>query len=129
MLNLVWIVSYTDSFQNTYPFYRIDYNHASIKHLFIWEGFYFLQFDGLEFFFRGYMVHALKKQFSLYSIFIMMIPYCMIHFGKPLPETVGAIFAGIILGILSMKSNSIWLGVLLHFSVAIAMDCFSLMHN
>ena len=129
MLPLVWILSYTDSFQNTYPFYRVDYNHASIKHLLIWEGFYFLQFVGLEFFFRGFMVHALKKQFGLYSILIMMIPYCMIHFGKPLPETVGAIFAGIILGILSMKSNSIWLGVMLHFSVAIAMDCFSLMHN
>ncbi|MFM7667671.1 MAG: lysostaphin resistance A-like protein [Bacteroidota bacterium] len=129
MLPLVWIVSYTDSFQNTYPFYRIEYNNASIKHLLIWEGFYFLQFVGLEFFFRGFMVHSLKKQFGFYSIFIMMLPYCMIHFGKPLPETVGAIFAGIILGALSLKSNSIWLGVLLHFSVAIAMDCFSLLHK
>jgi membrane protease YdiL (CAAX protease family) len=129
MLPLVWIVSYKDSFQNTYPFYRIDYNNSSINHLLIWEGFYFLQFVGLEFFFRGFMIHALKKQFGFYSIFIMMIPYCMIHFGKPLPETLGAIFAGIILGTLSLKSNSIWLGVLLHISVAIAMDFFSLMHN
>jgi membrane protease YdiL (CAAX protease family) len=53
----------------------------------------------------------------------------MIHFGKPMPETLGAIFAGIILGVLSLKSNSIWLGVLLHFSVAIAMDCFALLHR
>jgi membrane protease YdiL (CAAX protease family) len=75
------------------------------------------------------MVHSLKKQFGIYSIFIMMIPYCMIHFGKPMSETLGAIFAGIILGALSLKSNSIWLGVLLHFSVAIAMDCFALLHR
>lgn len=129
MLPLVWIVSFTDSFQHTYPFYKMDYNNSSYKHLLIWEGFYFLQFVGLEFFFRGFMVHSLKKQFGFYSIFIMMLPYCMIHFGKPLPETIGAIFAGIILGALSLKSNSIWLGVLLHFSVAIAMDCFSLLHR
>lgn len=129
MLPLVWIVSYTDSFQHTYPFYKTEYNNASFKHLLIWEIFYFLQFVGLEFFFRGFMVHALKKQFGFYSIFVMMIPYCMIHFGKPLPETIGAIFAGVLLGVLSLKSNSIWLGVLLHFSVAIAMDCFSLMHR
>ena len=122
MLPLVWIVSYTDSFQHTYPFYKMEYNNASFKHLMIWEVFYFLQFVGLEFFFRGFMVHALKKQFGFYSIFVMMIPYCMIHFGKPLPETIGAIFAGVLLGVLSLKSNSIWLGVLLHFSVAIAMD-------
>jgi len=49
----------------------------------------------------------------------------MIHFGKPLPETIGAIFAGIVLGSMSLKSNSIWLGVLLHFSVAISMDFFA----
>jgi membrane protease YdiL (CAAX protease family) len=71
------------------------------------------------------MVHALKKRFGYYSIFIMMIPYCMIHFGKPLPETIGAVFAGIVLGSMSLKSNSIWLGVLLHFSVAISMDFFA----
>jgi membrane protease YdiL (CAAX protease family) len=129
MLPLVWIVSYTDSFQHTYPFYKMEYNNASFKHLLIWEAFYFLQFVGLEFFFRGFMVHALKKHFGFYSVFVMMVPYCMIHFGKPLPEAFGAILAGIILGILSLKSNSIWLGVLLHFSVAFAMDCFSLMHR
>jgi membrane protease YdiL (CAAX protease family) len=129
MLPLVRLVSYTDQFQHTYPFYKLEYSNSSYKHLLVWECFYFLQFVGLEFFFRGFMVHALKKQFGFYSIFVMMIPYCMIHFGKPLPETIGAIFAGIILGALSLKSNSIWLGVLLHFSVAIAMDCFSIVHR
>ncbi|MDI9337967.1 MAG: CPBP family intramembrane metalloprotease [Alphaproteobacteria bacterium] len=129
MLPLIWVLSYTDSFQQTYPFYKIEYSGTSNTHFFIWEGFYFLQFVGLEFFFRGFMLHALKKQFGFYAIFIMTIPYCMIHFQKPLPETIGAIFAGIILGTMSLKSNSIWLGVLLHFSVAIAMDCFSLMHR
>ncbi len=129
MIPLVWFVSYTDSFQHTYPFYKLDYKNSSFKHLLIWEGFYFLQFVGLEFFFRGFMVHSLKKYFGYYSVFIMMIPYCMIHFGKPLPETIGAIFAGIILGTLSLKSNSIWWGVLLHFSVAISMDCFAIMHR
>ena len=125
MLPLVWIASQTEQFQHSYPFYKLHFPSASIKHLLVWEAFYFLQFVGLEFFFRGFMVHALKKRFGYYSIFIMMIPYCMIHFGKPLPETIGAIFAGIVLGSMSLKSNSIWLGVLLHFSVAISMDFFA----
>jgi len=55
----------------------------------------------------------------------MTIPYCMIHFGKPLPETLAAIIAGVVLGVLSLKINIIWLGVAIHFSVAITMDfCF-----
>jgi membrane protease YdiL (CAAX protease family) len=129
MLPLVWMVSYTNQFQNSYPFYKLQYPNASLNHFIIWQCFYFLQFLGLEFFFRGFMIHALKIRFGFYAIFIMMIPYCMIHFGKPWPETIGAIFAGIILGSMSLKSNSIWFGVLLHYSVAISMDIFSLMHQ
>jgi membrane protease YdiL (CAAX protease family) len=60
------------------------------------------------------------------SIFVMMVPYCMIHFGKPMPETLGAILAGIVLGTLSLKSRSIFLGILIHYSVAIAMDLMAL---
>jgi membrane protease YdiL (CAAX protease family) len=129
MLPLVWMVSYTQQFQQSYPFYKLHYPNSSMNHFIAWQCFYFLQFLGLEFFFRGFMVHALKNRFGFYAIFIMMIPYCMIHFGKPWPETLGAIFAGIILGAMSLKSNSIWFGVLLHYSVAISMDLFSLIHQ
>ena len=72
------------------------------------------------------MLHGNKKRFGFYSILVMTIPYCMIHFGKPLPETLAAIIAGVVLGVLSLKSNSIWLGVAIHFSVAITMDFCSL---
>jgi len=46
----------------------------------------------------------------------------MIHFGKPFPETMAAIIAGIVLGTLSLKSRTIWMGVLIHYSVALTMD-------
>ena len=72
------------------------------------------------------MTLGLKNRFGFYSIFIMTIPYCMIHFGKPMPETIGAIIAGLILGTLSMKSRSILLGVLIHYSIAISMDMCAL---
>ena len=94
--------------------------------LFIWEIVYFVQFFALEFFFRGFMLHGTKQQFGYYSVFVMTIPYCMIHYGKPLPETIAAIVAGIVLGTLSLKSRSIWLGVAIHYSVAITMDLCSL---
>jgi membrane protease YdiL (CAAX protease family) len=46
----------------------------------------------------------------------------MIHFGKPLPETIGAILAGLALGALSIKSRSVYWGVAIHYAVAITMD-------
>ena len=62
-----------------------------------------------------------------HAIYAMVVPYCMIHFGKPFMETLAAIFAGLVLGTLSMKTRSIWSGFLIHVSVAISMDLAALM--
>ncbi|HOY31845.1 MAG TPA: CPBP family intramembrane metalloprotease [Bacteroidales bacterium] len=122
MLPLVLIFSTTESFQMRYPFYHLHDSETLWPNFFTWQAFYFIQFIALEFFFRGFMVHGLKKQSGYYSIFIMVIPYCMIHFGKPFAETMAAIVAGIILGTLSLKSRSIWTGVAIHYAVALSMD-------
>jgi membrane protease YdiL (CAAX protease family) len=46
----------------------------------------------------------------------------MIHFGKPLPECLGSIIAGLVLGVLAMDTRSIWGGVTIHVAVAWGMD-------
>lgn len=127
MLPVVYAVSLTESFLSKYPFYKVyDGSPYLSGSFFIWEAIYFFQFFALEFFFRGFLVHSLKPSLRIYSIFVMMIPYCMIHFGKPPAETLAAIFAGIFLGWLSYKHGTIWLGLLLHCTVALAMDVFAL---
>ena len=50
----------------------------------------------------------------------------MIHFGKPFPETVGAIVAGLVLGTMALRSKSIIPGICVHFTIAIGMDLLSL---
>lgn len=125
MIPIVMAISFTSSFQHKYPFYQNTTKLPDIS-LFVWEAEYMIQFFALEFFFRGFFLHGIKQRFGFYSVFVMMIPYCMIHFGKPFPETISAIIAGTALGILSLKSNNIWLGVFIHCSVAITMDICSL---
>ncbi|MDG1841439.1 MAG: CPBP family intramembrane metalloprotease [Crocinitomicaceae bacterium] len=128
MIPFVFLVSTQDSFLVKYPFYRLSSVNQIHSNFLIWEFFYFLQFVSLEFFFRGFMVHGLKKQIGDYSVLVMIIPYCMIHFQKPFLETIGAIFAGLILGYLSLRKESIFTGIALHFSVAVSMDIFALYH-
>jgi len=128
MFPLVFWVSTQDSFLLKYPFYRPASAEQVFPNLLIWELFYFLQFVSLEFFFRGFVVHGLKEEIGDYSVLVMIIPYCMIHFQKPFLETIGAIFAGVILGYLSLRKNSILTGIALHFSVAVTMDIFALYH-
>lgn len=130
MLPLVYLMSLTEGFSGKYPFFKVFNGEPYFSRDFlIWEALYFLQFFGLEFFFRGFLVQSLKPKLGIYSVFVMTVPYCMIHFGKPMPETFAAVFAGIFLGWLSYKYNNIWLGLLLHCTVALAMDVLALHHK
>ncbi len=130
MLPIVYLMSHTSGFSAKYPFFKV-YNGEPYfgRALLIWELIYFVQFFGLEFFFRGFLVHSLRPALGIYSIFVMTIPYCMIHFGKPLPETFAAIFAGVFLGWLSYKNGNIWLGLALHCMVAFSMDILALLNK
>jgi len=122
---LVLVASQSDAFTAKYPFYRLA--RRSGADLLGWELLYVAQFFSLEFFFRGHWLTVLRRSFGSYAIFIMVVPYCMVHFGKPLPETLGAIFAGVFLGTLALRTRSIWTGLLIHASVGIAMDLASIL--
>jgi membrane protease YdiL (CAAX protease family) len=116
-------VSKTESFTHTYPFYKKA--NRSYFDLIAWEIMYVLQFLSLEFFFRGFLLQGVRRQLGVNALFVMIIPYCMIHYGKPLPETIGAILAGILLGTMAMRARSIWGGVIIHVLVAVTMDLLS----
>lgn len=116
--------SETSSFRHTYPFYRMA-NRSSFD-LWTWEALYAVQFISLEFFFRGFLLQGLRRALGANALFVMIVPYCMIHYGKPMSETFGAIGAGLILGTLAMRTRSIWGGVLIHIGVATTMDVLAL---
>jgi membrane protease YdiL (CAAX protease family) len=121
--------SFTRPFQATYPFYRLDPGEPLWPHLWAWELLYASQFAALEFFFRGFLLHGLKRRLGYASIFVMVVPYVMIHFEKPLAECLGAVVAGLVLGTLSLKSGSMWWGAAIHTVVAWGMDLLSLGHQ
>lgn len=124
ILPVVVLASRTAAFRHTYPFYRMA-NRSSFD-LWTWEALYAVQFVSLEFFFRGFLLQGLRRAFGANAIFVMIVPYCMIHYGKPMAETFGAIIAGLILGTLAMRTRSIWGGVLIHIGVATTMDVLAL---
>ncbi len=127
MLPLLIAASFLPSFQSKYPFYKDA--GLSLTHFVIYELCYGVQFASLEAFFRGFMIFALFKRFGYQGVAIMTIPYCLIHFNKPVPETLGAIIAGLVLGYMALKSKS-WLpGALLHWGIGTTMDVACMIHK
>lgn len=123
-LPLVVCGSLGDGFRATYPFYRLA--HRSAFDFLAWEAIYLSSFVALEFFFRGFLVLGLRPALGSHAVFVSVLPYCMVHFGKPWPETVLAIAAGIVLGTVSARTGSIAGGVAVHVVVALSMDVLTL---
>ena len=121
------LASLSPSFLATYPFYR--QTTRSVGDLVGWELAYASTFVVLEVFFRGVLLGLLRRSLGSYAVFVVVVPYCMIHFGKPVLETLAAIGAGIVLGTLAMRSRSIWGGVLVHIGVAWTMDALALLRG
>jgi len=127
VLPLTYAVSYSPQFLATYP----KYKHAgvSLGQFFAWEAAYGYQFLMLEIFFRGLALFLLARYIGSAAIFVMIIPYAMIHFAKPLPETAGSIIAGMALGTIALRTRSIYGGVMVHCAVAWCMDIFAMMRK
>ena len=125
-MGIVVAATYSPAFQQKYPYYRLAPGESVVPFFLAWELLYAIQFVGLEFFYRGFVLHGLRFRLGYPALFVMMIPYMMIHFWKPFPEAIGSVIAGFVLGTLSLKSRSIWWGAVIHIAVAWLMDWLSL---
>ncbi|MGB0524148.1 MAG: CPBP family intramembrane glutamic endopeptidase [Flammeovirgaceae bacterium] len=123
---LLW-ASYRPDFLSVYPRYvptlaEYYWNVSPILTVAGYELSYVLQFICLELFFRGFMVMSLEKYLKASAILPMVCVYAFIHFGKPMPETLGSIFGGFILGVIALRTRSIFGGACIHIGIALMME-------
>jgi hypothetical protein len=123
---LIW-ASFRPDFLQTYPRYKPFWaeNYWQISPVItvsIYELTYILQFIALEIFFRGFVVMALAQYVGGASVFAMVAVYCFLHFFKPLPEAIGSIFGGYVLGVIAFYSRSVLGGMCIHIGVALLME-------
>ncbi|NKI18179.1 CPBP family intramembrane metalloprotease [Spongiibacter sp. KMU-166] len=127
ILLFVVIASFNRDFLAHYPFYK--QSGRSWFDFIAWEALYLCQFLCLEFFFRGFFLQALRPAIGANAVWVMCVPYLMIHFPKLWPEAFGAISFGLFLGILALRSRSIWGGFFVHAGIAVGMDVASLVQQ
>ena len=123
MIPLVWIFSSFPDFVRTYP--QLASTRDNWNTFFIFEAGLIIYLIAWEFIWRGFMLFGLKEKFGYYAIFIQMIPFLILHNGKPVAETFGAIAAGIALGILAWRTGSIYYCIITHGGVMFSIDLIS----
>jgi uncharacterized protein len=129
MVPALLIVSRRPDFLATYPMLKpVSGTWTPALLLTFWLCYASILFS-TEFFFRGVLQFGLESRLGLASIGVSVLPYCLIHAHKPLPEAVGSIVAGYVLGWLALRTRSIGGGVLVHCAVAISMDALALLRN
>ncbi|MCB9506040.1 MAG: hypothetical protein H6700_08685 [Myxococcales bacterium] len=127
MVPIVWYFAGTPAFQRKYPFWHEAGDAWS--NLLAYEARYFFIFLSGESFWRGFILFGLARRFGAQALSIAMIPYVIVHFGKPVPETFGAILTAYALGALALRHRSFALGVALHYTVAVTMDVLALVRG
>lgn len=125
MLPLVYIASRQAGFQRAYPFFAFE--RLGIGNLLLGLGIRAVGMFAWEFVCRGYLLFVFERRVGgAAAIAIQTIPFAVMHVGKPGPEAVGSIVAGIVLGIVALRNRSFVPGAILHWSVAATLDIFAL---
>jgi membrane protease YdiL (CAAX protease family) len=119
LLAIVIVSSHKD-FVQYYPFYKKA--HRSLIDFVAWQAIYLSQFLFLEFFFRGLLLNVLYRKTGILAVFIVVIPYVMIHITKPWLEALASFPFGLFLGYMALKTRSILSGFYLHVAIALSLD-------
>ena len=92
----------------------------------LYETIYSLDYVVTEFFFRGFLILYFARFAGEKVILPMCLFYVVIHFDKPIAEAVSSFFGGMILGVLSLRTGSIYGGIIVHLGIALLMEALGL---
>jgi hypothetical protein len=125
MMPLIAAASTQADFLTVYPKMQsilYEGHHTSGWRKLLFELSYGSDFFSVELFFRGFLVLAFSKWAGRNAILPMACFYCTIHFGKPLGECISSFFGGIILGVVTCHTRSIFGGLMVHLGIAWLME-------
>ena len=111
-----------EEFKSYYPLFYSDSIFSFAKN----EIFICVIMLSTEFFFRGFLMFELRKKIGWYAIIVQTIPYGILHIGKPPLEVYYSFVAGIVLGYMDYKTESILPSFLSHYIPSIIFDILCL---
>lgn len=133
MVPIIAVASFQPDFLKQYPNYLKSqgadfaayFQVSESAVIALYEFSYAFGFFVVELFFRGFLIFGLVKYLGNDVVLPMAVTYCVLHFGKPAGEAVSSFFGGYILGIVALKTNNIYGGIMVHIGIALLMELFA----
>jgi membrane protease YdiL (CAAX protease family) len=86
---------------------------------------YFLFYAGWEFHFRGFLQVGLKGRIGeVNALLVQVLASGLLHIGRPAGETFASLLAGVLWGVLAIRTRSLLSGLVQHYLLGISLDWF-----
>jgi uncharacterized protein len=121
VLVLLLPASRMSDYQARYPLEGIGVA-GTLPSFVFYEARWALYFFCWEFFFRGFLLSGLQRFMGWWAVPVQALAFGIMHLGKAPTEFIAAFPAGIILGMLAVRSKSFLPGFLLHLAAALTFD-------
>lgn len=123
MIPLIALAATQKDFLRVYPKAHVLNGIGATKWQYaVYELCYGFDFISIEFFFRGFLILSLLQICGTHCIIPVACFYCSIHLGKPMGEAISSFWGGLLLGIVSYNTGSIWGGLIIHLGIAWMME-------
>ena len=129
VIPLAWLAAGDPTLRLTYPWPGAWAGSSAVAFL-AWAVTYAFYYFAYEFFFRGFLLRGLEPALgSNGALWVQTVASTMLHLGKPLLETIAALPAGLLFGLIALRTRSIIYVALIHLALGLATDLFSLLRS
>ena len=127
MVPLIALASYLPDFQKSYPQYKFwlydgAFGMTPLQAAGVFELVYGLDFTSIELLYRGALVVSMSRVLGRETVLPMAGAYVVLHFGKPLGESISSFFGAFILGVHALAKRNIFGGIIIHAGIAYLME-------
>ncbi len=128
LIPVLWINAGSAEFQAEYPLVALS--GASWRHFLAWQLCYAVYYFAWEFFFRGFLQLGMKARLGVMgALALQLSASTLLHIGKPQGETMAAVGAGLVFGLVALRARSFLYLFLLHWYVGCLTDLFCLIRS
>jgi membrane protease YdiL (CAAX protease family) len=125
---LLWLNAGDAGFQAEYPL--VSMAGSSLLCFALWQLCYGVYYFAWEFFFRGFVQLGLAARLgALGALALQLSASTLLHIGKPQGETMAAVAAGLVFGLVALRTRSFLYLFLLHWYVGCLTDLFCLIRS